>query len=84
MVVLWGVASGGFCETWTVVLRFFLVLNFFTMDRLRLLFILLVGRLYVCNGVYFIDVPGWWYTPSGSVGYDEECDVYTYALDDFI
>ena len=54
------------------------------MDKMRLLFILLVGRLYVCNGVYFIDVPGWWYTPSGSVGYDEECDVYTYALDDFI
>ena len=56
-----GVASGGFCETWTVVLRFFLVLNFFTMDRLRLLFILLVGRLYVCNGVYFIDVNVWTY-----------------------
>ena len=28
------VASGGFCETWTVVLRFFLVLNFFTMEAI--------------------------------------------------
>lgn len=54
------------------------------MDKMRLLLILLVGRLYVCNGVYFIDVPGWWYTPSGRIGYDEERDVYTYALDDFI
>ena len=27
-----GVASGGFCETWTVVLRFFLVLNFLIMN----------------------------------------------------
>lgn len=54
------------------------------MDKIRLLFILLVGRLYVCNGVYFIDVPGWWYTPSGRIGYDEECNIYTYALDDFI
>ena len=62
----------------------FLVLYYNFMDKMRLLFILLVGRLYVCCGVYFIDVPGWWYTPSGSVGYDEECDVYTYALDDFI
>ena len=62
----------------------FLVLYYNFMDKMRLLFILLVGRLYVCGGVYFIDVPGWWYTPSGRIGYDDERDVYTYALDDFI
>ena len=32
LVVLVRVASGGFCETWTVVLRFFLVLNFLIMN----------------------------------------------------